>query len=230
MVVPLFALRLAPGVYNIPAVHAVAQSGVHQHAAAATLSRRRTAGGDLSHRAIARPRRARHRRRSDRDQAAQFHSRRRPCRTSFSPASPTTAATSCASWTSASSSPTGTAFRNARPSRRSNGKLRGRGIGYFVEEAAIFNDRMVHPLRSERHAHHPRRHPFARPGPPNRLRADGARMARRAVRVDPASSRATPTRSRSGAAPTARAACMSAATRSKKPPTPSSRRPSRWRR
>ena len=63
---------------------------------------------------------------------------------------------------------------------KKNGKLRGRGIGYFIEEAAIFNDRMVHPLRSERHAHDPRRHPFARPGSSDRLRADGARMARRA--------------------------------------------------
>ena len=35
------------------------------------------------------------------------------------------------------------AFQSAPPSRRKNGKLRGRGIGYFVEEAAIFNDRMV---------------------------------------------------------------------------------------
>ena len=32
---------------------------------------------------------------------------------------------------------------SARRNRRKNGKLRGRGIGYFIEEAAIFNDRMV---------------------------------------------------------------------------------------
>ncbi len=50
------------------------QGGVHQHHSAFALSRRRTAGGDLPDRAIARPRRERHRHRSDRDQAAQFHS------------------------------------------------------------------------------------------------------------------------------------------------------------
>ena len=44
-----------------------------------------------------------------------------------------------------------------------------------------------------------------------------------------ASCKATPTRCRSAAAATARAACMSAATRSNAPPTPSSRRQSRWR-
>ena len=63
-------------------------------------------------------------------------------------------------------------------------------------------------LRSERHGDHRRRHPFARPGPRHRLRADGVGVARRAVRAASASCRATPTRCRSGAAPTARAACM----------------------
>ena len=66
---------------------------------------------------------------------------------------------------------------------KKQGKLRGRGIGFFIEEAAIFNDRMVHPLRPERHGDDPCRHPFARPRPPDRLRADGARMARRPDRV-----------------------------------------------
>ncbi len=55
----------------------VRQGRPHQHHSARALSRRRPAGGDLSDRAIARPRRARHRHRSDRDQAAQFHSGRR---------------------------------------------------------------------------------------------------------------------------------------------------------
>ncbi len=57
IVVPLFAIKLAPGVYNIPAVFAAAQGRAHQYAAAAALSRRRPAGGGLSDRAIARPRR-----------------------------------------------------------------------------------------------------------------------------------------------------------------------------
>ena len=46
MVVPLFALKLAPGVYQIPAVHAAGARRAHQHAAAAALSRRRPAGGE----------------------------------------------------------------------------------------------------------------------------------------------------------------------------------------
>ena len=40
-------------------------------------------------------------------------------------------------------------------------------------------------LRSGRHAHHPRRHPFARPGPRHGVRAARARHARRAVRDHP---------------------------------------------
>ena len=62
MVVPLFALKLAPGVYNIPAVHAVGTGRAHQYAAAAAVSRRRAAGGKLPDRAIARPRRPNHQR------------------------------------------------------------------------------------------------------------------------------------------------------------------------
>ena len=41
-------IRLAPGVYQIPAVHAVGARGAHQHHSDGALSRRRTAGGDLS--------------------------------------------------------------------------------------------------------------------------------------------------------------------------------------
>ena len=77
MVVPLFAMRLAPGVYQMPAVHAIGKAVFTNTIPHGALSRRRPARGDLSDRAIARPRRARHRHRSDRDQAAQFHSGRR---------------------------------------------------------------------------------------------------------------------------------------------------------
>ena len=49
----------------------------------------------------------------------------------------------------------------------------------------MFNDRMVLRFDPERHAHHSRRHAFARPGPRHRLCADGQRMARRAVRECP---------------------------------------------
>ena len=40
-------------------------------------------------------------------------------------------------------------------------------------------------FRSERHVDHPRRHPLARPGPRHRLCADGHRMARRTIRERP---------------------------------------------
>ena len=82
-------------------------------------------------------------------------------------------------------------------------------------------------LQSRRHAQHPGRHPFARPGPRHRVRAAGARPPRRAVRSRSATCRATPRRWRSAAAPMRRAAPPSAAMRCWRPPTPSSRRASR---
>ena len=118
------------------------QGRVHQHRAGAALSRRRTAGGDLSDRAVARPRRARRRHRSDRDQAAQFHPSRAPCRTRLQTgitydsgefAHVMDECLKLADWN-------GFAKRAAKSKK--NGKLRGRGIGYFLEEAAVFNDRM----------------------------------------------------------------------------------------
>ena len=71
-----------------------------------------------------------------------------------------------------------------------------------------------HTLQSRRNAQRLRRHAFARPGPRHRVRAARARPARRAVRTRSATSRATPPRSRSAAAPTRRAAPPSAAMRS----------------
>ena len=186
---------------------------VHQHRPGASLSRRRPAGGDLSDRAAARPRRG-GRSASIRWRSGGATTSRRPrCRTRPRPTPPTTAATSPTSWTSASRSPTGTASRTRAAESKKNGKLRGRGICYFLEEASVFNDRME--LRFDpsgnitivagTHSHGQ--------GHATVYRADGCRMARRAVRDHPASCRATPMRCRSDAAPTARAACRSAATR-----------------
>ena len=53
----LFALKLAPGVYQMPALHAVGKGVFTNTGPRASLSRRRAAGGDLSDRAAARPRR-----------------------------------------------------------------------------------------------------------------------------------------------------------------------------
>ena len=229
MVVPLFALKLAPGVYQIPAVLCRQARRAHQHAAAGALSRRRPAGSDLSDRAAARPRGARARHRSDRAQAAQL----RPAERDAAQATVRHRLRQRRLLPRHGRMPQ--ARRLERLSQRAaeskkNGKLRGRGIGYFLEEAAIFNDRMEHALRSERHAHDPCRHAFARPGPCHRLRADGARMARRAVREHPLhSGRHQRGADRPRHLRLAQHACRRQRAASARP-TPSSRRRSRWRR
>ena len=142
MVVPLFALRLAPGVYQVPAVHAFGRAVLTNTIPLGAVSRRRPPGGDLSDRAAARPRRARRRHRSRSRSGGGISFRRPPCRTKSAPASPTTAATlshvmdeclKLADWNG---------FGKRAAEFKKHGKLRGRGIGYFLEEAAVFNDRM----------------------------------------------------------------------------------------
>ena len=142
MVVPLFAIRLAPGVYQIPAVHAVARAVLTN---TIPLSPYRGAGRPEAAFLIEQLL----------DRAAKvmgvdvIEIRRR----NFIPASamPHKIQTGItydsgdfarvmdeclhlADWD-------GFAKRAAESKR--NGKLRGRGIGYFLEEAAVFNDRMV---------------------------------------------------------------------------------------
>ena len=101
MVVPLFALKLAPGVYQIPAVHAAGRAVLTN---TPPLQPYRGAGRPeatyLIEQLLDRAARV-DRHRPDRAQAAQLRAAGAPCRTSFIPASPTTAASSCASWTSA---------------------------------------------------------------------------------------------------------------------------------
>jgi carbon-monoxide dehydrogenase large subunit len=141
-VVPTFALRLSPGVYNIPAVHAVAKAVFTN---TVPLHPYRGAGRPEATYLIERLL----------DRAANvigvdaIEIRRR----NFIPASAMPHKT-----------PTGITYdsgdfahvmdeclkladwngfgRRAAESRK-NGKLRGRGIGYFLEEAAVFNERMV---------------------------------------------------------------------------------------
>ena len=142
MVVPLFALKLAPGVYNIPAVHAVGRAVLTN---TPPLQPYRGAGRPEASYLIEQLL----------DRAARTISvdpielRRR----NFIPASAmphkihsgvtydsgdfTRVMDEClklADWNS---------FPKRAAESKKNGKLRGRGIGYFVEEAAIFNDRMV---------------------------------------------------------------------------------------
>jgi carbon-monoxide dehydrogenase large subunit len=142
IVVPLFAIKLAPGVYNIPAVHAAAQAVLTNTAPMAPY---RGAGRPEATFLIEQLM----------DRAAQvigidpIEIRRR----NFVPPSAMPhklhsgvaydsgefmrimdECLKLADWN-------GFAKRAAESKKR--GKLRGRGLGYFVEEAAIFNDRMV---------------------------------------------------------------------------------------
>jgi carbon-monoxide dehydrogenase large subunit len=142
MVVPLFALRLAPGVYQIPAVLAVGKAVLTN---TAPLSPYRGAGRPEATYLIEQLL----------DRAAQvvgldpIEIRRR----NFipAPAMPHKTQTGItydsgdflhvmdeclklADWDG---------FSKRAAETKKNGKLRGRGIGYFLEEAAVFNDRMV---------------------------------------------------------------------------------------
>jgi carbon-monoxide dehydrogenase large subunit len=142
MVVPLFAIRLSPGVYQIPAVHAVARAVLTNAIPTAPY---RGAGRpeatflieQLMNRAAAvigiDPIEIR---------------RRNFIPASAMPAKIGTGITydsgdfvhvmdeclKLADWDG---------FAKRAAASKKNGKLRGRGIGYFLEEAAVFNDRMV---------------------------------------------------------------------------------------
>jgi carbon-monoxide dehydrogenase large subunit len=142
MVVPLYAMRLAPGVYLIPAVHVVAKAVLTN---TVPLAPYRGAGRPEATFLIERLL----------DRAARVigvdpvEIRRR----NFIPASamPHKVQTGItydsgnfvhvmdeclelADWEG---------FSKRAAASKKNGKLRGRGIGYFLEEAAVFNDRMV---------------------------------------------------------------------------------------
>ena len=142
VVVPLYALRLAPGVYRIPAVHAVGRAVFTN---TVPLAPYRGAGRPEATFLIEQLL----------DRAARVvgvdavEIRRR----NFIPASamPHKVQTGItydsgdfvhvmdeclklADWDG---------FNKRATASKKNGKLRGRGIGYFLEEAAVFNDRMV---------------------------------------------------------------------------------------
>jgi len=142
VVVPLFALKLAPGVYNIPAVFAVAQVVLTNTAPMAPY---RGAGRPeatfLIEQLIERAARVigvdpvEIRRRNFIPPAAmpyKLHSG-----VAYDSGDFQRIMDDClklADWDG---------FAKRLEQSKQNGKLRGRGIGYFVEEAAIFNDRMV---------------------------------------------------------------------------------------
>ena len=142
MVVPLFALKLAPGVYNIPAVHAVGRAVLTN---TPPLQPYRGAGRPEASYLIEQLL----------DRAARtigvdpIELRRR----NFIPASAmphkiySGVTYDSGDFTRVMDECLKLADWNGFPKRaaelKKNGRLRGRGIGYFVEEAAIFNDRMV---------------------------------------------------------------------------------------
>jgi carbon-monoxide dehydrogenase large subunit len=142
MVVPLFAIRLAPGVYQIPAVHAVARAVLTNAIPTAPY---RGAGRPEATYLIEQL--------IDRAAAAVGVDAVEIRRRNFIPASamPHKVQTGItydsgdfvhvmdeclkvADWD-------GFAKRSAETKK--HGRLRGRGIAYFLEEAAVFNDRMV---------------------------------------------------------------------------------------
>jgi carbon-monoxide dehydrogenase large subunit len=142
MVVPLFAMRLAPGVYQIPAVHCIGKAVFTN---TIPLAPYRGAGRPEATYLIEQLL----------DRAAKVTGidpieirRRNFIPSSAMPHKIQTGITydsgdfvhvmdeclKVADWN-------GFAKRSAESKK--NGKLRGRGIGYFLEEAAVFNDRMV---------------------------------------------------------------------------------------
>src|SRR6201988_180815 len=142
MVVPLFALRLAPGVYQIPAVHVVGRAVLTN---TIPLAPYRGAGRPEATYLIEQLL----------DRAARVIGidpveirRRNFIPSSAMPYKIGTGITydsgdfvhvmdeclKVADWN---------AFAKRAAESKRNGKLRGRGIGYFLEEAAVFNDRMV---------------------------------------------------------------------------------------
>ena len=96
---------------------------------------------------------------------------------------------------------------------KKNGKLRGRSVVLLHRVRRHLQRPHGHEVRSVRRAHHLRRHPFARPGPRHGVRAARARDCSACRSSRSATCRATPRRWRSAAAPMARAAWWSAATR-----------------
>jgi carbon-monoxide dehydrogenase large subunit len=142
MVVPLFAIRLAPGVYQIPAVHAVARAVLTNAIPTAPY---RGAGRPEATYLIEQL--------IDRAAAAVGVDAVEIRRRNFIPASamPHKVQTGItydsgdfvhvmdeclkvADWDG---------FAKRAAETKKHGKLRGRGIAYFLEEAAVFNDRMV---------------------------------------------------------------------------------------
>jgi aerobic carbon-monoxide dehydrogenase large subunit len=142
MVVPLFAIRLAPGVYQIPAVHAVARAVLtHTVPTAPYRGAGRPEATFLIEQLLDRAARLLNvdpielRRRNFIPESAMPH--KVQTGVTYDSGDFAHVMDEClkiADWKG---------FTKRAAESKKNGMLRGRGIGYFLEEAAVFNDRMV---------------------------------------------------------------------------------------
>ena len=222
-----FALRFIPEAYDVPAIHVTAQGRVHQHLAARALSRRRAPRGGLFHRAADRAGGGA-RSASTRPRSAGATSSRR---SKLPYATPTVldlrqrrvrSASSTSAWSSADWNGL---RRAAHAQRRRAASCAAARVTYLHRAGRHLQRAHGSALRSERHGHHPRRHAFARPGPRDDVRADGAPNGSACRSRTSATCRATPTQ----VAVRPRHLCgaqrrWSAAARSRSRPTRSSRR------
>jgi aerobic carbon-monoxide dehydrogenase large subunit len=141
-VVPMFALRLSPGVYNIPAVHAVAKAvltntvPLHPYRGAGRPEATYLIERLLDHAAnVIGVDAIEIRRRNFIPASAMPH--KIPTGITYDSGDFAHVMDEClklADWSG---------FARRAAESKKNGKLRGRGIGYFLEEAAVFNERMV---------------------------------------------------------------------------------------
>jgi carbon-monoxide dehydrogenase large subunit len=142
MVVPLFAIRLSPGVYQIPAVHAVARAVLtHTVPTAPYRGAGRPEATFLIEQLLDRAARLLNvdpvelRRRNFIPESAMPH--KVQTGVTYDSGDFAHVMDEClkvADWQG---------FSKRAAESKKNGLLRGRGIGYFLEEAAVFNDRMV---------------------------------------------------------------------------------------
>ena len=179
--------RTSIGVYRTPLIEVSTKVRLHQHLAGRRLSRRRPARGQLLHGAA-----DRHRRR------ARWASTASSCAgatTSRPRQMPYKARVRHdlrqrrlhrAARQGARRPPTGTASRPRKAESQARGKLRGRGIGNYLEVTAPpMQGDGRHPLRGRRRRHHHHRHARLRPGPLVALRpgADRASSASRSSSI-----------------------------------------------
>ena len=85
-------------------------------------------------------------------------------------------------------------FDKRKAESKARNKLRGRGIGSYLEVTGAAGQGVWrHPLRGRRHGHHAERHARLRPGPRHALRPGADRQARHPVRaLPPAAGRLRP--------------------------------------